>query len=401
MLRQRRSCEIVGSYILNLLGNILDKDLVGLYRDDGLAIVRNLSGPEIERKRKAIIKLFKECGLNITIQTNLKIVNFLDIEMNLGTGTYRPYRKPDNMPVYINRNSNHPPTIIKEIPKAIAKRISDISSSEVVFSESMPIYSVALTKSGFHDNTTFIPKTTNTKTNKKKTLKRKIIWFNPPYCLSVKTNVGRIFLELIKKHFPKGNSLNKIFNKNTIKVSYSCMGNISSIISSHNKNILNPVSNTKYGCNCRSKESCPLQNKYLTLKIVYRADVKNLTFDEKKFYLGVTETPFKERFGNHTRDFKYPKYRNSTELSKYIRELKDANISPEIEWSIVTKVLSKTQLNFCKLYLSEKFYVIKSLNDPNILNKKSELVNTCRHQSKLLPKSSKKNRYSERSDTMD
>ena len=117
MLRRRRSCEIVGSYILNLLGSILDKDLVGLYRDDGLAIVRNLSGPKIERKRKAIIKLFKECGLNITIQANLKIVNFLDIEMNLGTGTYRPYRKADNMPVYINRNSNHPPTIIKEIPK--------------------------------------------------------------------------------------------------------------------------------------------------------------------------------------------------------------------------------------------------------------------------------------------
>ena len=111
--------------------------------------------------------------------------------------------------------------------------------------------------------------------------------------------------------------------------------------------------------------------------------------------------PLFERCGNHMRDFKYPKYRNSTELSKYIWELKDANISPEVEWSIVTKVLSKTQLNFCKLCLSEKFYIIKSLNDPNLLNKKSELVNTCPHQSKLLLKSSEKNRYSERSDTMD
>ena len=226
---------------MNLLSNILDKDLVGLYRDDGSAIVRNLSGPDIERKRKAIIKLFKECSLNITIQTNLKIVNFLDVEMNLDTGTYRPYRKLDNMPVYI-RKSNHPPTIIKEIPKAIAKRISDISSSEVVFNDSIPIYSDALRKSAFHDNITFIPKTT--KTNKK-TRKRKIIWFNPPYCLSVKTIVGRIFLKLIRKHCPKGNSLNKIFNKNTVRVSYSCMGNISSIISSRNKNILNPVSNTE------------------------------------------------------------------------------------------------------------------------------------------------------------
>ena len=65
--------------------------------------------------------------------------------MNLDTGRYRPYRKPDNMPVYINRKSNHLPIITKEIPKAIAKQISDISSSEVVFNESIPIYSEPLT----------------------------------------------------------------------------------------------------------------------------------------------------------------------------------------------------------------------------------------------------------------
>ena len=55
---------------------------------DGLSIVTNLSGPEIERKRKAIITIFKECGLNITMQANVKIVNFVDVEMNLDTGTY-------------------------------------------------------------------------------------------------------------------------------------------------------------------------------------------------------------------------------------------------------------------------------------------------------------------------
>ena len=100
-------------------------------------------------------------------------------------------------------------------------------------------------------------------------------------------------------------------------------------------------------------------------------------------------------------DFKHPKYRNGAGLSKYVWELKDAHISPVTEWSIVRKVLSKMQLIFCKLCLSEKFYIIKSLNDPNLLNKKSELVNTCRHQSKLLLKSFKKKRYSQRNDTMD
>ena len=97
--------------------------------------------------------------------------------------------------------------------------------------------------------------------------------------IALVSNVGKIFLKLIKNHFPKGNSLNKIFNKNTVKLSYSCMGNILSIISSENKSILNPVSNTKYGCNCRSKESCPLQNKCLTPKVVCRADVKKVTND--------------------------------------------------------------------------------------------------------------------------
>ena len=54
--------------------------------------------------------------------------------------------------------------------------------------------------------------------------------------------------------------------------------------------------------------------------------MKMITNDEKKFYLGVTETPSKERFSNHTWDFKHPKYRNSTELSKYIWKVKDANM---------------------------------------------------------------------------
>ena len=79
-------------------------------------------------------------------------------------------------------------------------------------------------KIGFHGNVIFIAKPTNTKSNKKKTRKYMILWFNPPFCRSVKTNVGRIFLKLIKKYFSEGSSLTKIVNINTVKVSYSCMG---------------------------------------------------------------------------------------------------------------------------------------------------------------------------------
>ena len=74
------------------------------------------------------------------------------------------------------------------------------------------------------------------------------------------------------------------------------MGNISSIISSHNKDILNPFSNTVSGCNCISKESCPLQNKCLTPKIVYRADVKILHLMKKNFALELQKHLLKNVF---------------------------------------------------------------------------------------------------------
>ena len=90
--------------------------------------------------------------------------------------------------------------------------------------------------------------------------KRNITWFNPPYNKNVITKIGHKFLHLITKHFPKQHKFNKIFNRNTVKVSYSCTKNIKSIIQSHNKNILHKVeedANQKM-CNCRVKELCPL-----------------------------------------------------------------------------------------------------------------------------------------------
>ena len=37
--------ELVGSYLLSKLWNIIDEESVGLYRDDGLGVLQNLSGP--------------------------------------------------------------------------------------------------------------------------------------------------------------------------------------------------------------------------------------------------------------------------------------------------------------------------------------------------------------------
>ena len=58
--------------------------------------------------------------------------------------------------------------------------------------------------------------------------------------MRVKTNVGKTFLKLLQRHFPKRHRMYKIFNRNTVKISYCCMRNMESVISSHNKQILNP-----------------------------------------------------------------------------------------------------------------------------------------------------------------
>ena len=57
-----------------------------------------------------------------------------------------------------------------------------------------------------------------------------------------------------------------------------------SIISSHNKQILTPK-NKQVGCNCRIKNSCPLNKKCLTLQLIFQADVTNNLDGEYKYYL--------------------------------------------------------------------------------------------------------------------
>ena len=121
------------------------------------------------------------------------------------------------------------------------------------------------------------------------------------------------------------------------------MNNMSSILSSHNFHVFNLYKTKTYDCNCRIKESCPLQKQCLTPKIIYRADVENDINNESRFYFGLTKTPFKERFGNHTRDLKHKTYYKSTEISKYILDLKEIGIKPIVKWSIVEKIYCNTK----------------------------------------------------------
>ena len=161
------------------------------------------------------------------------------------------------------------------------------------------------------------------------------------------------------------------------------MKNMSSIVSAHNKKVLRPSINT-YGCNCRVKTSCPLNNKCQISRIVYRADVSNNADTETKFYYSLRDPTFKERYNNHKKSFRHERYRYDSELSKYLWELYEEGKEYKIEWSITRKINSSTRFNFCKLCLTEKYFILNALGDCRLLNKKSEFANKCRHENKLL-----------------
>ena len=101
----------------------------------------------------------------------------------------------------------------------------------------------------------------------------------------------------------------------------------------------------------------------------------NNSNDEEKFYFGLTDTTFKERYRDHNRDFKHEKYENSTELAKYIWQLKLDNIRFSVKWTIITKMYGSPNPLLCILCSTEKLWIINFINDENMLNKKSEHLN--------------------------
>ena len=80
------------------------------------------------------------------IKGDFKIVNFLDVIFNLHKNIYEPKRKPDNQPIYLNVNSKHPPTTIKELPKPTGKRLSELLCNKKIFEKALPPYTDALKK---------------------------------------------------------------------------------------------------------------------------------------------------------------------------------------------------------------------------------------------------------------
>ena len=173
---------------------------------------------------------------------------------------------------------------------------------------------------------------------------------------NVKTNLGRKFLLVVDKCFPKNHPLNKIFNRHTLKLSYSCMPNMKAVISSHNINILPHDHDATTAhlqqprtYNCKNRSKCPLQENCVKENVVYQATVATETTTET--YVGLASN-FKERYRNHQTSFRHPSKRN--ELSKYIWDLKDRKKSFHVKWRILRSCQPYSNVRFGALSDTKK-----------------------------------------------
>ena len=102
--------------------------------------------PQLEGIKESLQKTFKHFVLEIVAESNLRIVNCLDVRQNLNDGSFRPCDKPDDIIQYINKEFNHPPNLNKHLPASIKKRLSNNSFDGRIFQESAIYYEDTLNK---------------------------------------------------------------------------------------------------------------------------------------------------------------------------------------------------------------------------------------------------------------
>ena len=163
------------------------------------------------------------------------------------------------------------------------------------------------------------------------------------------------------------------------------MQNLDALISAHNKGKIrrerekDEQDNIK-SCNCRKSSTCPVGNQCLTRSVVYEATIHHGKTQVK--YVGMTENDLKTRYNRHLLTTRHERYRTETELSSYVWKLKDKKTDYNITWRILKRAQPyRGGAITCNLCLAEKYFILVG---QNLINKKSELLNKCRHRRKYL-----------------
>ena len=207
--------------------------------------------------------------------------------------------------------------------------------------------------------------------------------------MKVKTHVGKEFLKLIDKHFPKGSPLYKYVNRNTVKISYRCVPNMGSYLAKHNAKILK---NNQVGheplqpkCNCQKsrKHECPLPGACNQSGTIYQAQV-DIENHEPEFYIGLARD-FKKRWYKHRDSLEDKNFEGHSTMSTYVWKQREKGLNPTVQWRILERNLS----NFnpieetCRLCTREKYRIVLEPSSAT-LNKRTELFPPCPHKAAYL-----------------
>ena len=249
-------CDIVGLYLLSQMQHL--KIDVGLYRDDCLAI-SSLTKRQNQLVLNELHRIYNRNGLKIPgAEANRKVVDFLNVTMDLSTGTFKTFAKEGNTLAYMDSRSNHPPSITRNLPKGINRLLSDTNSTQALFEASAPSYQAALDAAGYKHKLSYQPRVEEEQVGRRRSnRKRRITWFNPPFSQNCTTNIPKVFMGIIAQCFPPGHVLRSSFNSNTVKVSYKTMTNMAQVLAKHNAKVITksrPAPIIKEGCNARTNQ---------------------------------------------------------------------------------------------------------------------------------------------------
>ena len=117
-------------------------------------------------------------------------MDYLDVTFNLTDSSYRPFNKTNNEINYIHKQSNHPPSIINQLPLFFERRLSKLSSNKKIFNDSIPTYQEAIKRLGYNHNLTY--QKHDQKKDNSQQRKRQIIWWKTPCSKNVTTNVDKL-----------------------------------------------------------------------------------------------------------------------------------------------------------------------------------------------------------------
>ena len=179
-------------------------------------------------------------------------------------------------------------------------------------------------------------------------------WFNPPYSVHVKTNVGKEFLKLVDTAFPPSNPLHKFFNRHTLKISYRFMQNRAQEIARHNKSHLSEKKHRE-PLPCKCKSPCQIGGQCGMADIVYEATVKEIISQKTETYTGLTYRTFKE----HKYDMGHSEKRTSSRLAIQNWNLKDKGVRFDLSWRKLVRATNFNPItrkrNLC---LKEKHFIM-------------------------------------------